>query len=182
MRTEWCISPNGGQMKPASNNRPPNTHRLADNINWTFFIIFLSFFSPRGPHEMRDLVGRAEALSALTTTVGQCTKLPNARTKVHNAIAVMSWKCFIESGNWTASLLDRSFHSLLDRSYLAYARTIFSLHSLSDRWVSQPVVFYPSGSPKIYWFLGRAETAVTLTTTGSLVNVTRLSNASAAGH
>ena len=29
--------------------------------------------------------------------------------------------------------LDRSFHSLLDRSYLAYARTIFSLHSLSDR-------------------------------------------------
>ena len=56
---------------------------------------------------MRDLVGRAEALSALTTTVGQCTKLPNVRTKVHNAIAVMSWKCFIESGNWTASLLDR---------------------------------------------------------------------------
>ena len=44
---------------------------------------------------MRDLVGRAEALSALTTTVGQCTKLPNARTKVHNAIAVMSWKCFM---------------------------------------------------------------------------------------
>ena len=47
---------------------------------------------------MRDLVGRAEALSALTTTVGQCTKLPNARTKVHNAIAVMSWKCFMGSG------------------------------------------------------------------------------------
>ena len=47
---------------------------------------------------MRDLVGRAEALSALTTTVGQCTKLPNARTKVHNAIAVMSWKCFMVSG------------------------------------------------------------------------------------
>ena len=38
VRIVGCISPNGGQQNPASNNRPPNTHRLTDNINWTFFI------------------------------------------------------------------------------------------------------------------------------------------------
>ena len=95
MRTEWCISPNGGQRKPANNSRHPNPHSIIATINWKFFFMISLSFSPRGPHEIRDLVGRAEALSALTTTVGQCTKLPNARTKVHNAIAVMSWKCFM---------------------------------------------------------------------------------------
>ena len=94
-KTEWCISANGGQRKPANNSRHPNPHSIIATINWKFFFMISLSFSPRGPHEMRDLVGRAEALSALTTTVGQCTKLPNARTKVHNAIAVMSWKCFM---------------------------------------------------------------------------------------
>ena len=94
-KTEWCISANGGQRKPANNSPHPNPHSIIATINWKFFFMISLSFSPRGPHEMRDLVGRAEALSALTTTVGQCTKLPNARTKVHNAIAVKSWMCFI---------------------------------------------------------------------------------------
>ena len=57
-KTEWWISANGGQRKPAMSNVPP---------------------------------------------------------KEHIAIAVMSWKCFIESGNWTVLLRDRSLHSLSDR-------------------------------------------------------------------
>ena len=136
MRTEWWISPNGGQRKPAVSIMHPNPHSIIATINWKFFFMISLSFSPRGPHEMRDLVGRAEALSALTTTVGQCTKLPNARTKVHNAIAVMSWKCFMEPGNWTASLLDRSFHSLLDRS-LCSLRDRFAEWSMS---LSAPLV------------------------------------------
>ena len=95
MSTEWCTSPNGGQRKPANNSPHPNPHSIIATINWKFFFMISLSFSPRGPHEMRDLVGRAEALSALTTTVGQCTKLPNARTKMHNATAVDSCSCFL---------------------------------------------------------------------------------------
>ena len=94
MRTLWWISPNGGQRKPANNSPHPNPHSIIATINWKFFFMISLSFSPRGPHEIRDLVGRAEALSALTTTVGQCTKLPNARTNMHNATAVKSWKFF----------------------------------------------------------------------------------------
>ena len=93
MRTEWWISANGGQRKPAVSSPHPHPHSIIATINWKFIFMISLSFSPQGPHEI--LVGRAEALSALTTTVGQCTKLPNARTKVHNAIAVMSWMCFI---------------------------------------------------------------------------------------
>ena len=37
--TLWCISPSGGQQKPAMSNVPPNTHKPTANINCTFFII-----------------------------------------------------------------------------------------------------------------------------------------------
>ena len=39
MSTEWCISPNGGQQKPAMSRMPPKTHSPTDNINCTFFIL-----------------------------------------------------------------------------------------------------------------------------------------------
>ena len=43
---------------------------------------------------MRDFVGRAEALGAFNSPSEFCARqLPNARTKVHNAIAVMSCAC-----------------------------------------------------------------------------------------
>ena len=132
IRIEWWISPKGGQRKPANNSPHPNPHSIIATINWKFFFMISLSFSPRGPHEIRDLVGRAEALSALTTTVGQCTKLPNARTKMHNAIASINWKYFILtsqprlarrhnregsctwSGSW--SLIDRQ-ESFVDPSY-----------------------------------------------------------------
>ena len=40
--TLWCISPSGGQQKPAMSNTPPNTHRPTANINCTFFISVFS--------------------------------------------------------------------------------------------------------------------------------------------
>ena len=39
MSTEWCISPNGGQQKPAMSRTPPKTHSPTDNINCTFFML-----------------------------------------------------------------------------------------------------------------------------------------------
>ena len=39
IRTEWCISPNGGQQKPAMSKTPPKTHSPTDNINCTFFML-----------------------------------------------------------------------------------------------------------------------------------------------
>ena len=46
MSTLWWISPSGGQMNPASNNRPPNTHRLTDNINCAVFIDLFNIYLP----------------------------------------------------------------------------------------------------------------------------------------
>ena len=40
--TLWCISPSGGQQKPATSSIPPNTHRPTANINCTFFISVFS--------------------------------------------------------------------------------------------------------------------------------------------
>ena len=114
MSTEWCTSPNGGQQKPANNSPHPNPHSIIATINWKFFFMISLSFSPRGPHEIRDLVGRAEALSALTTTVGQCTKLPNARTNMHNATAVDSCSCFL----------------ILFESYVGFAEVVCALRRL----------------------------------------------------
>ena len=93
MSTLWCTSAIGGQRKPAIKNRTPNAHRTTDNISCNLFIILLVFFPHRLPHEIRDLVRRAEALGAFNPLSGFCApQLPNARTKVHNAIAAMSCK------------------------------------------------------------------------------------------
>ena len=55
MRTEWWISANGGQRKPATSSPHPNPHSIIATINWKFFFMISLSFSPRGPHEMRDL-------------------------------------------------------------------------------------------------------------------------------
>ena len=94
MSTLWWISAIGGQRKPVPKRRQPKPHRTTDKISWSFFII-VEFFLPTGiPTRFVISGGRAEALSALTTAVGQCTKLPNARTKMHNATDSMSWMFF----------------------------------------------------------------------------------------
>ena len=44
--TLWCISPSGGQMKPAMSNIPPNAHRLTANINCAVFIDLFNIYLP----------------------------------------------------------------------------------------------------------------------------------------
>ena len=98
INSEWWISPTGGVTNPATNSKTPNPHRLIDKINWTFFISF-TFISSRGPHEVRDFVGRAEALGAFNSPSEFCApQLPNARTKMHNAKAVVNCKRFMLIG------------------------------------------------------------------------------------
>ena len=49
MSTEWCISPNGGQQKPAMSRTPPKTHSPTDNINCTFFMLTSYRLEVRSP-------------------------------------------------------------------------------------------------------------------------------------
>ena len=39
MRTEWWISANGGQRKPAMSNVPPNEHIATAMMSWKFFFM-----------------------------------------------------------------------------------------------------------------------------------------------
>ena len=137
MSTLWWISASGGQRKPAIKNRTPNAHRTTDNISCNLFIILLVFFSHRLPHEIRDLVRRAEALGAFNPLSGFCApQLPNARTKVHIAIAAMSctWLSFILVPDlfeyvvieWVVLVFDRSISSLIKSELLWVLHTFAS--------------------------------------------------------
>ena len=49
MSTEWCISPIGGQQKPAMSRTPPKMHSPTDNINCTFFMLTSFRLEVRSP-------------------------------------------------------------------------------------------------------------------------------------
>ena len=49
MRTEWCISPNGGQQNPATSNAHPKVHIATADMSCSF-LISSSRLSPGSRH------------------------------------------------------------------------------------------------------------------------------------